>query len=62
MSKGLPKIIEELRKKRGWTQELLASKLRVQQSTVSRWERGETVPVGLYLESLNRMITRSKVR
>jgi transcriptional regulator with XRE-family HTH domain len=40
--------LKRLREKRGWTQSDLARALKVQQSTVSRWEGGLTEPVGLY--------------
>ena len=40
--------LKRLREARGWTQLELARALKVQQSTVSRWECGVTSPAGLY--------------
>ena len=36
--------IEEFRKKKGWSQYVLADKLGVARSLVGRWERGDTIP------------------
>ena len=38
------KTIRQLREERGWSQELLASYLRVTQGAISQWELGRTVP------------------
>jgi len=40
--------LKRLRENRGWTQVDLAKALKVKQSTVSRWESGQSSPVGLY--------------
>ena len=40
----LPRAIHVARKKRGWTQEELAGRLGVTQSTVSFWENGVEMP------------------
>ena len=36
--------IQQLRKNRGWTQKELAERLHVTDKSVSKWERGETLP------------------
>lgn len=36
--------IKELRKERGWTQEILAQKLDVKQNTISHYESNESRP------------------
>lgn len=41
--------LQDLRKKRGMTQELLAEKLGVTRQTISKWERGESTPDFEYL-------------
>ena len=40
--------LKQLRQMRGWTQLDLARELKVNQTTVSRWESGVAEPVGLY--------------
>jgi DNA-binding transcriptional regulator YiaG len=52
-----PKKIKALRKNKGWSQADLAIHLGVQQSTVSRWERGDTKPVGLYALPLIKLLS-----
>jgi transcriptional regulator with XRE-family HTH domain len=54
--------IRELRRYRGWTQQQLADRLRVQQSTVCRWENGTSNPAGLYLVQLMRLLQGKRVR
>lgn len=52
---------EQLKKYResvGLSQLALAGKLGVQQSTISRWERGIANPVGLYLTRLERLLKK----
>lgn len=56
MSKKLANRVKRLRKKMNWSQLELAMELGVEQSTVSRWERGVTEPAGLYAKSLDRML------
>lgn len=48
--------VKRLRKKMKWSQLQLAVELGVEQSTVSRWERGVTEPAGLYAKTLDRML------
>jgi len=36
--------IEELRTRKGWSQEILAHQLGVTQATISNWERGRSRP------------------
>jgi transcriptional regulator with XRE-family HTH domain len=38
------KTIRQLREARGWTQAVLAGRLRVARATVVNWERGRTMP------------------
>lgn len=57
VSKKLANSVKRLRKKMNWSQLQLAIELGVEQSTVSRWERGITEPAGLYAKSLDRMLT-----
>ncbi len=40
------KTIRQLRQARGWTQEVLAGRLRVAPSTIARWERGRVPTPG----------------
>ena len=54
-----PRKIKALRNKNGWSQADLAAHFGIQQSTVSRWERGETKPVGLYAAKLVEMLSKN---
>lgn len=45
--------LQDLRKKRGMTQELLAEKLGITRQTVSKWERGESTPDFAYLVKIS---------
>lgn len=62
MSISLSEKIKTLRQARGWTQLALAEKLGVEQSTVSRWERGQARPVGIYLTFVERLLAGKRVR
>lgn len=62
MTKPYTKIIKRLRDRRGWTQLQLAQKIGVEQSTICRWERGDTQPTGLYLTSIDRLIASARRR
>jgi transcriptional regulator with XRE-family HTH domain len=42
--KVLPEEIKQLRERRNWSQKQLAEMLNVNDSTVSRWERGQVEP------------------
>ncbi len=44
MAQGGAKTIRQLRQARGWTQEVLAGRLRVSKSTIAKWETGVNVP------------------
>lgn len=55
MAKNISKRLKRLRKETGDSQAELAARLGVQQSTVSRWERGSSTPAGLYLATLNKL-------
>ena len=44
--------IRELRKEKNWNQQMLADKCSVQQSCVSKWERGITLPDAEMIVSL----------
>ena len=43
-SKKIGLLIQSIRNEKKWTQEVLADKLIVDRTTVSKWERGEYVP------------------
>ena len=58
----LSEQIKALREKRGWTQLDLATRLGVEQSTVSRWERDISRPIGVYLNFLERLLAGRRVR
>lgn len=45
-------VIKDERKKQGWTQEQLATKLSVAPSTVGMWEQGKRVPSFEKLEEI----------
>ena len=62
MPNSLPEQIKSLREKRGWTQLDLATRLGVEQSTVSRWERDLSRPIGVYLSFLERLLAGRRVR
>ena len=59
---SLSEQIKTLREKRGWTQLDLATRLGVEQSTVSRWERDMSRPIGVYLSFLERLLAGRRVR
>lgn len=44
--------IKNLRKQKGYTQETLAQKLNIVRQTVSKWEKGYSVPDAVMLEKL----------
>lgn len=44
--------ITEMRSRRGLTKEQLAIRMQVSPSTLSRWEKGVTIPDAIYLASL----------
>jgi transcriptional regulator with XRE-family HTH domain len=54
--------LKMLRLKTGWAQHAVATYLGVEQSTISRWEAGQTEPVGLYLQSLNRLFRAKRIK
>ena len=62
LSNPLSEQIKALREKRGWTQLELATRLGVEQSTVSRWERDISRPIGIYLSFLQRLLAGRRVR
>ena len=62
LSNPLSEQIKTLREKRGWTQLELATRLGVEQSTVSRWERDISRPIGIYLNFLQRLLAGRRVR
>ena len=59
--KEISKRLKTLRERTGMSQPQIADKLCVNQSTVSRWERGSAAPTGLYLGMLERLFRRHKV-
>lgn len=44
--------IQELRARKGWSQEVLADELGVTQATISNWERGRSQPTILQFGAL----------
>ena len=62
VSNSLPEQIKSMRQHRGWTQTQLAERLGIEQSTVSRWERGLSRPVGIYLAFVERLLAGKRVR
>ena len=46
------KTIRQLRQEWGWSQQVLAGRLRVKPSTISNWERGYRVPSHGHLQAL----------
>ena len=46
------KTIHQLRQARGWSQLEVAVRVGVEQSTISDWERGQTIPRPRHLMSL----------
>lgn len=46
------KLIRDLRKEKGWTQQELASALHVTDGAVSKWERGKSMPDSSIMQSL----------
>lgn len=62
VSDVLPDRIKLLREHRGWSQLQLARRLGVQQSTVSRWESGQSRPIGVYQTFLERLLAGKRVR
>jgi DNA-binding transcriptional regulator YiaG len=57
MSQSIAKRIISFRRKHSLSQADFAKKLKVQQSTVSRWENGATVPMGLYAALLRSILS-----
>lgn len=62
MSNSIAKNLKKLRARRGWSQLQLAEALGVQQSTVSRWERELSRPVGIYMAVVERLLIVEQVR
>jgi putative transcriptional regulator len=54
-----PDKIKQLRKQLGLTQTQFAGKIGVHLQTISRWERGETAPLGLAQKALERLAKRA---
>jgi ribosome-binding protein aMBF1 (putative translation factor) len=56
---GLLEKVEELRKRKGWSQEDLAREVGVSLSTVQRWESQEVNPTRLARRELERIFKRA---
>ena len=61
LSANIPKRLIKLREKTGLTQQKIAEKIGVNTSTITRWQNGDTAPVGLSLASLERLLKRHGV-
>lgn len=55
-----PEEIRQLRRRMGWTQQELATKLHVAQGTVADWERGANKPGRRSERDLRRLAQKSK--
>lgn len=53
---SLAERLVAFRKAKGWPQSRLANELRVDPSTLGRWERGERVPWGEYVGRVERLL------
>lgn len=56
MATEIGERIREARKALGWSQEVLAERVGVDQGQVSRWERGESTPTGRSVARLSRAL------
>ena len=56
MTKMLGNNIKELRKQKGYTQETFAQELNVVRQTVSKWEKGYSVPDAITLEKIAELL------
>ncbi|MFA6132841.1 MAG: helix-turn-helix transcriptional regulator [Phycisphaerae bacterium] len=54
--KDIPRMIRELRKAMGLTQEQFAAKVGVTFSTVNRWESGKSLPSPLALRRIEELL------
>ena len=54
----LPERLVWVRRNLGLTQEQAARRLRVDPSTLARWERGERMPAGVYLKRVQSLFMR----
>jgi len=50
------KIVKELRKKKGWSQERVARELGVSFQTIHRWESGKFNPSSLAKEKIDKLL------
>ncbi len=58
----LSERINAFRGEKGWTQEQSARKMGIPVTTFAKWERGEMVPRGLYMLTLEKFIGRKGER
>lgn len=54
-----PEEIQKLRNARGETIRQFADTMGVDKNTILNWEKGRTIPKGLYLRTLERMAKRA---
>ena len=58
---GLKEKVQELRRKKGWTQEELAQEMRVTLSTVQRWEKKGVKPNHLARREIIRLLSEARL-
>ena len=56
--KNLARLIAELRRRLGISQEKLAARLRASLPTINRWEKGKTKPDGIALRTIEQFVRR----
>src|SRR3989337_1131628 len=56
--KNLARLIAELRRRLGISQEKLAPSLRASLPTINRWEKGKTKPDGIALRTIEQFVRR----
>jgi transcriptional regulator with XRE-family HTH domain len=55
---NIPRLVRELRKRTGLTQEKFAAKLGVTFPTINRWENGRTKPSPLAMQKIEELLIK----